>query len=267
MNKLFRSFQPTITKSGLSNFGLSLESSVSCLALKDIVHSYLQIKADKATPYPVIPDGTQSIFISPRGSIIGGAQVKICDIQILEAGEYFGIRFYPGVLRHFFNLDLSEITEQFVDNKYFPCRNFSNLHQAIYQESDYHKRVSICDNWLLQNYQPQLKNRFDHALSLIYQSYGNIRVNELANSVDWSSRHLNRLFHLHTGLSTKTFSQIIRMQHACKQLYTTPRNSLLHSKLELGFFDQSHLIKDFRKYLLSKPSTFFNRFMSDLYNQ
>lgn len=31
---------------------------------------------------------------------------------IQQSGDYFGIRFYPGALRHFFNLDLSEITGQ-----------------------------------------------------------------------------------------------------------------------------------------------------------
>lgn len=265
MTELFRSFQPTITKLGLLNFGLSLESSPPCFNLTGIVHSYLQIKADKPTPYPVIPDSTQSIFISPHGSIIGGAQLKIHELQILEAGEYFGIRFYPGALRYFFDLDISEITEQFTDSNYLPCRFFSNLHKAIYQESEYHKRVKICEQWLLRNYQPLLQNRFDEALSLIYQSCGNIKINDIATQVGWSSRHLNRLFCFHTGLNTKTFSKIIRMQHVCKQLYIKPSNSLLD--LDLGFYDQSHLIKDFKKHLLSKPSTFLNRFMSDSYNQ
>lgn len=265
-NDLVSSFQPTITQSGLLTFGLSLQSSAPCFALKGVVHSYLQIRAEKPTPYPVIPDGTQSIFISPQGSIIGGAQNQTRNIQILEAGDYFGIRFYSGALRHFFKLDLSEITDQFADNKYFPCKKFSDLYKLIYQQSNYHHRARICENWLLLNYQPQLKSRFDQALHLIYQSSGNIRINELASNVAWSSRHLNRLFQRYTGLSTKAFTKIIRMQHVCKELYITPHTSL-NSALELGYFDQSHLIKEFRKHLLCKPSDFSTQFMSDFYNQ
>jgi AraC-like DNA-binding protein len=265
-NELFGSFQPTITQSGLFNFGLSLQSSTPCFALKGIVHSYLQIRAEKPTPYPVLPDGTQSIFISPHGSIIGGAQNQTRNMQILEAGEYFGVRFYSGALRHFFNLDLSEITDQFVSNDYFPDKGFSDLYQLIYQEMNYHQRAKICENWLLLNYQPQQKSLFDQALHLIYQSSGNIKINELATNVAWSSRHLNRLFQLYTGLSTKTFTKIIRLQHICKELYLTPHKPL-NSALELGYFDQSHLIKDFRTHLLSKPSDFSSHFMSDFYNQ
>lgn len=266
MKELFSPFQPTITQSGLTNFGLTLQCSPPCDVLKSVVHSYLQIKAEKATPYPVIPDGTQSIFISPRGSIIGGAQQQTRDIQILVPGEYFGIRFYPGALRHFYKLDLAEITNQYVSHEYLSCVFFHNLHELIYQQSHFDKRVSVCNHWLKNIFKPQIKNRFDQALTLIYQSSGDVRINALANSVDCSSRHLNRLFQLHMGLSTKSFTKIIRMQHACKQLYITPRESL-NSALELGFFDQSHLIKDFRQHLLSTPGDFSNRFMSDFYNQ
>lgn len=68
------------------------------------------------TRYPIIPDGTQAIFISPNGSLLSGSRLQACDLQILDAGEYFGIWFYPGGLRHFVNLNVSEIKDQFVDD-------------------------------------------------------------------------------------------------------------------------------------------------------
>jgi len=250
---------------GLKCFDLSLEYSFPCEILEGIVHSYLQVKAERATPYPVMPDGSQSIFISPQSSMISGAQLKACDIHILEPGEYFGIRFYPGALRYFFDLNISEITAQFVDEKFFPNRSFGELHKNLYRRKYFRERAVICEEWLLKNYKPQPNFRFDLALGLIYQSLGNMRVSQLASSVGWSTRHLNRVFQLHTGLSTKEFSQVIRIQNVCRQLYISPDDSL-KTALELGFFDQPHLIKDFRKYLLSNPGNFFDRFRSDFYN-
>ena len=265
MNRVFKPFQPTITETGLKQFGLSLEYFYPCNILKGIVHSYLQVKAENPTPYPVIPDGSQSIFISTQGSIIGGAQLKSCDIQILEPGEYFGIRFYPGALRYFFDLNLSEITGQFVDEKFFPSNSFGNLHNKIYRCQYFQERANMCEKWLLRHYEPLSTCQFDRALALIYQSLGNMKISELANSIGWSTRHLNRVFQLRTGLNTKTFSQVIRIQNVCRQLYMVPGDSL-KTALECGFFDQSHFIKDFRKYLSSNPSVFFDRFRSDFYN-
>ncbi len=262
----YDSFQPLLTEAGLKRFDLCLEYSPACELLSGIVYSYLQVRTEKPTPYPVIPDGTQAVFISPHGSMIGGAQTRVREIQIVQPGDYFGIRFCPGALRYFFDLNLSEITDQFVDGQYFPCRDFGELHSSIYRCRNFHDRALVCERWLLRHFKPRCDAQFDQALSLIYQSFGNIKIAPLAAMVGWSSRHLNRLFRLYTGLSTKTFAQTIRMQHVCKQMHTSPGESL-DTALALGFFDQPHLIKDFRKFLLSKPSLFFDRFMSDFYNR
>ncbi len=257
MKELYKAFQPTLTEAGLKRFGILLKHTPPCKLLRGIVHSYLQISTEKPTPYPVIPDGSQAIFISPHGSKTSGAQSRTSNIQIRQPGDYFGIRFYPGALRYFFDLDLFDITDQFVDSQYFPCRKFGELHNNIYRYQHFHERAQICEQWLLQQFKPQPVTKFDQALTLIYQSFGNIKIERLATMVGWSSRHLNRLFRLHTGLNTKTFTQIIRIQHACRKLYTTPDDSL-NIALDLGFFDQSHLIKDYQKYLLTSPNLFFH---------
>ena len=123
----------------------------------------------------------------------------------------------------------------------------------------------MCEAWLLNNYSKHAIPQFDNALSIVYQSSGNERVESIAERVGWSSRHLNRLFLQHTGLSTKAFSSIVRAQNVCKQLYRqatdTPNNSG-----EFGYYDQAHLIKSFKKHFQSSPSKFLGRFMSDFYN-
>jgi AraC-like DNA-binding protein len=265
MSNLYLPFQPTLTQSGLRKFGLTIRSAPPCDALKDIVNFYLQIKAERPTPYPVVPDGTQAVYISSQGSIVGGAQVKTCDIQILQPGEYFGIWFSPGSLRHLFNLNLEEVSGQFVDDRFFDCRIFSQLHENIYRYKNFLERVNICEKWLLNRHQQKPATKFDQALFLIYSSRGGERVSQIANNVGWTSRHLNRQFLQHTGLNTKTFSQIIRIQHVCRQLYLNPNESLI-AALDTGYFDQAHLIKDFKKRLASTPDTFFDRFLSDFYN-
>ncbi len=262
---MFSSFQPTITPLGQLQFGLSVKSSLPCNTLRGVVHSYLQISVDKPILYPVMPDGTQSIFISPHCSIIGGNQSQLRDMPITEAGEYFGIRFYPGALRHFFSLNLVDITDQYVDEAYFPCLNFADLHHNIYRYQGFTERANVCEKWLLQHYKPQALLPFDHALSLIYQAAGNVKIAYLAEETGRSSRHLNRLFLKYTGLNTKTFSKIIRLQQASRLLCATLKGSS-DTALDSGFFDQSHLIKDFQQHLLLTPSEFSRRFMSDSYN-
>lgn len=258
-------FQPTLASAGLSYFGLCLQSAHSCAALSAVVHSYLQVSTAKPTPYPTIPDGSQAIFIGPGGSTVGGAQTQARDMQLPEAGSYFGIRFKPGALAHFFDLDLADITDQYADSRYIPCRRFGGLHEEIYRCSGFRARARICERWLLQHYRPRPTTALDHAMSLVHHSAGNLKISELASAVGWSSRNLNRWFRRHTGLSTKGFAQTVRFQHLFRQLYTAPGDSL-DAAHRLGFYDQSHLIKDYKKRLLAEPSSFFSRFTSDFYN-
>lgn len=266
MNKIYIPFQPTLTQAGLNQLGLRVITKGPCEALKGIVHSYLQIKAERQAPYPVMPDGTQAIYISPQGTMVGGAQTETRQLQLLQPGEYFGIWFYPGALRYLFDLNLSEISGQFVDEKYFQCHKFFQLHTEIYEYKGFSDRVSVCERWVLGRYSKKPVTSFDYALSIIYQSLGNERVGNIAAMVGWSPRHLNRQFLEYTGLSTKTFSQVIRAQNLCRQLYLSSKDSIKAS-LELGYYDQSHLIKEFRKYFNLTPGEFINKYMSDFYNQ
>lgn len=265
MKEFYFPFQPILTDFALKRFGLSLEQVSACPALKGVIHAYLQIRTSKPTPYPVIPDGTQAIFISPCRSMIGGAQSQATDLELLQPGEYFGIWFYPGALRHFFELNLAEITNQYVDHQYFPCRKFAQLHNEIYRYQHFPQRARVCELWLLHHLKSQTTTLFDQALSLIYQSSGNLKIDTLATRLGWSSRHLNRLFRYQTGLSTKQFSQTIRLQHACRQLYLTPHSSL-QTASDLGFYDQAHLLREYKTRLLLNPRQFSARFMSDFYN-
>jgi AraC-like DNA-binding protein len=265
MKNIYSPFQPTLTKEGLRKFGLKLEYVEPCNALKGIVRAYLQIKCKCPTPYPVIPDGTQAIYMSSLGSMIGGTQTESKDIQLFLPGEYFGIWFYPAGLRHFFKVNLSEISEQIVDIKYLESRYFILLHEQVYSRKYFLERAGMCETWFLKNYSKHLNPRFDNALSLIYQSSGNDRIESIAGRVGWSSRNLNRHFLQHTGLSTKTFSSIVRAQNVCKQLYLQAIDKE-NDSVEFGYYDQSHFIKSFKKHFKYLPSKFMGRFMSDFYN-
>lgn len=265
MNSQYQPFQPVLSEPGLQRFGLGLEQRRATAPLSRVVHSYLQISTDKPLSYAVIPDGTQAVFISPQGSFVGGVQSQATDIPISQGGEYFGVRFYPAALSYFFASNFSEITDNYVDSDYFGCPSFTRLHERVYAKSDFLSRSKVCEQWLLSRFRPFERKSFDRALSLIYQAEGDISVAEIGTQVGVSGRHLNRLFRQYIGVSTKAFSQIIRIQSASRTLFDSHHDSA-KTALRLGFFDQAHLLNQFKKQLLFNPSSFLKRYMSDSYN-
>ncbi len=262
MKNIYRPFQPTLTQEGLGKLGLTLEHVEPSGPLKGIVRAYLQIRCEHPTPYPVMPDGTQAIYMSPLGSMVGGAQTASKNIQLLQPGEYFGVWFFPAALRHFFTLDLSEIVDQIVGSEYLGCKPFNGLHEQVYRCKDFLQRAEVCEQWLMDNYSLTLAPQFDDALSIIYQSSGNERIGCIAKRIGWSSRHLNRFFLQHTGVGTKAFSNIVRAQSVCRELFFR-ESEVKNGSVEFGYYDQAHLIKSFQKHFKSSPS----QFMSDFYNR
>lgn len=256
MTIIYQPFQPTLCDVNLNKHGLTLSwVRPNCALLRSVVFAYLQIHCEKPSPYPVIPDGTQAFYMSNQGVNLGGSQTEARDIPLLSPGEYFGLWFYPASLRHFFNLDQTEIARQIIDNRDLGLSSITELHSKIYDKKDFISRITACEKWLQTRISPKPATQLEHALGLIYQSQGGMSIKSIAEKVGRSSRHLNRLFLEHTGLNTKTFSNVIRVQSVCKQIYSQKKGQ--EQRLtQHTYFDQAHLIKEFKKHLKQTPSSF-----------
>ncbi|WP_108929843.1 helix-turn-helix domain-containing protein [Leptospira johnsonii] len=94
-------------------------------------------------------------------------------------------------------------------------------------------------------------DRKQRLFQLIYDSNGTMPVKLMADKVFWSSRQINRYFKQKFGLSLKEYCKVIRF-----------KSSLSHIKLgklfpELDFSDQSHFIREIKKYSGTNPKELF----------
>lgn len=259
-------FQPILTPAGLRHSGITAVQHAPRSLLQDKVFSYIQIKVTQPTPYHVLPDATQALYFSPQKCWLSGVQRMAFAVPLFEPGEYFGVRFLPGVLRHFFALEVAEVTDLFIDHTQLPDAALQRLTHQIYQQNHFSQRVTVCEQWLLQRFKPMLPTRFSRVLNLAYHHSGNIRVSDLASRAGWSERHLNREFQHHVGVATKTFLQILRLQQLYKQRASDSTSSVT-TALSAGYFDQAHCIKTIGKTVPLAQRTFFDQLGSDFYNQ
>ncbi|NMH28861.1 helix-turn-helix domain-containing protein [Flavobacterium silvaticum] len=77
---------------------------------------------------------------------------------------------------------------------------------------------------------------------LIYADKGNLTVRQLSEAVFWNSRQINRYFTSQFGLSLKSYCNILRFRESLGHL---AKGNLFP---ELNFADQSHFIKQVRKF-------------------
>ena len=82
---------------------------------------------------------------------------------------------------------------------------------------------------------------------------GLVPVDEIARAAGVSPRNLGRLFGRFLGLSPKLYARIVRFQKALRLLMNDATTQLGTVSAECGYFDQSHFVKDFRKFTGGVP--------------
>lgn len=90
--------------------------------------------------------------------------------------------------------------------------------------------------------------RFWALKSQIERSVGQEPVALLGQTAGLSLRNQARLFSLYLGLSPKTYAQILRFQSALKHLMKAPQINLAELASVCGYFDQSHFVRDFKRF-------------------
>jgi len=71
-------------------------------------------------------------------------------------------------------------------------------------------------------------------------------VQELARELGQSRQQLARTFRRELGISPKQLGRVARLQRAIDRLQRGPIGSLAQQALELGYYDQAHMARDFR---------------------
>jgi AraC-like DNA-binding protein len=80
------------------------------------------------------------------------------------------------------------------------------------------------------------------------------RIEALAQHACLSRRHFERLFLQRVGLRPKTLAGIFRFQHVLRARESQPAWTWARVAQEAGYFDQAHLIADFRRFSGSTPA-------------
>lgn len=90
----------------------------------------------------------------------------------------------------------------------------------------------------------------------IYRSLGTSRVADLAETLGLSPRTLERQFVQQVGVGAKTLARVVRFDELHSRIRQDPAVPVAELTYQLGFFDQAHLIKEFRALSSMTPGAF-----------
>ena len=100
---------------------------------------------------------------------------------------------------------------------------------------------------------PRADPRVAAAVRLIDDAGGDVRVAEAAARAGTSRRHLERLFLEQVGVGPKVLARLVRFQSAAARVVADPGAPLAAVSGDSGYFDQSHMIREFHAFAGSSP--------------
>ena len=204
-------------------------------------------KSDKDMEVVLMPDGRIDLFFMKTESepfqvaLIGLETVP--EQQVIRANTMaYKISFKPLGAEYLLQTSIADILNS---AKVLPS-DFWEVNDTDLKNFDaFHYKISTK---LKELFPAKIDERKRQLFKLVYESNGEIKVQELSEKISWSSREINRYFTKQFGLSLNAFCKILRFKASLEHI---AKGRLFP---ELNFTDQNHFIKEIKKFSGVVPS-------------
>ncbi|HUQ82308.1 MAG TPA: AraC family transcriptional regulator [Gemmatimonadaceae bacterium] len=222
-----------------------------------------------ATPsvHRVLPDGCIDVVLTfadrgdvPQAALVVGTMTKALVIEPTATPECFvGVRFRPAKASAFLEMPASEVTDLRVSlDDIWPDANA--VRDALAAGPDTIARVRALERVLTARLTlngPRATADVDEAVRRIVDAGGSLGITRLAPALGLTRQHLARRFSELVGVSPKTFARVVRLGRVVERVRGVPAETPISWStlaIELGYYDQSHLVDEFREMTGTTPT-------------
>lgn len=212
----------------------------------------------------VVPDTCMDIIfnINYTENRIGGAFCAL-DESAHQAGmqsfsgttAIFAVRFNVWAVSLFAEDDLRGTKNGcFAAEDYFSYIK-RELEPVLFDMPGFAQKVRVTEKLLLERVDISRMNAdFMNAFYYIIATSGRERISSAAQFAGISDKQLERLFVRYTGAAPKTLASLVRYQLLWQDMISGRMTGILDAVDKYGYYDQAHLINDFRRHHLLTPS-------------
>lgn len=209
-------------------------------------------------PQRVLPDGCEDIVFLPESARLAavGAMTRAEVYEYARTQTVAGVRFRPSMARPALGVAASELTDSMVDLADLWGARGAALQRRMSGARDGRASVEM----LARELAPVERTGEQRMVLWVAEHGGRVRLDDLARFAGLSQRHLRRVFLEQTGLSPKLFCRVVRFRGVVERLAgAAAPPDWAELALEHGFYDQSHLVNEFRALSGVTPGQFAAR--------
>lgn len=196
-------------------------------------------------------------YIEPN-LVICGPQTYYYDLTLSGKTGMILVVFRPHGVKPFFNFPITELLNENLSLQDLANNEANELEDKLFNSPNNKQRVIHLENFLIDRL--ILNNEFErveHAINIIENSKGQIKVQDIALNVCLGIKQFERTFSKYVGVNPKRFASIIRFQNVI-QMKSKNKKSMSQLAFDNGYYDQSHFLHDFKSLTGLTPKDFFN---------
>jgi AraC-like DNA-binding protein len=208
------------------------------------------------------------------------------DLCLVNEASLIIVVFQPSGINRLLGIGANEIIDKIITTEDMFGRSGLILHKKLSEQLYLEEKLNILNTFFLKIAAKNLisnQTLIQTSLNFIIKNKGVNCISQLVKHTGYTERHIERTFSECIGLNPKKFGNIVKLHNFLKLIKDSAKqNNLTKICYEAGYADQSHLIKEFKKYTGITPTQYLNNtsrlainfmqfnsteiLMSDLYN-
>ena len=184
-------------------------------------------------------------------------------IVIDESGhlDLVEVRLRPGGAWPFLGIPLREFTDRVVELRAVLGPEIQTLRNQLGEVENDDTRFDLMEGWLTRRLQSRTgpTRAVSCALRIIGRGADAVRIGRIADEIGISHKHLLREFDRCVGLTPKLLARLCSFQRVISATGQRTAVDWSETAVNCGYYDQAHLIREFRAFSGLTPANYLTR--------
>jgi AraC-like DNA-binding protein len=205
-----------------------------------------------------LPHPNIHLIFEKKTCVVSGVQTRKFSRLLEGRSQVFGIKFRPGGFRPFLKSPVSTLADSTFPAKRIFGKAVGALRAILISSRKESEKIAAANTFFRERL-PEPDDTIALADQLVARILGepDIKlVDDLVDRTGFSKRYLQRIFNDYVGASPKWVIRRYRLHELVEKLDSRSRPDWARFALELGYFDQAHLINDFKSLVGYTPTQY-----------
>lgn len=196
-------------------------------------------------------------------AIVIGPQYSRVNLMVHDQLRAIRVDLLPGGMFRLLGIPMHELLDSGIDARDLFGAEMRSINDQLQHVIDLEQGKNLVEKFLLDKV-TNLKERlpFDSALRVLFNNQGNMSVDSIASLSCLSLRQFERKCRDRIGMNPKLYARILKFSKAYRLHEAFPNLSWTSIACEAGYYDQMHMIRDFKVFAGVNPSVIEQQLLS-----